>query len=158
MVALAFYKGKGNWIDKAIRFVTRSLYSHVELIAHPDHKNPDGSSICRSSSSRDGGVRKTDIMLDPENWDLVSIDWKTANGSPIAIFHFMDGQGYDYQGIFLNQLLNLRRHRKSKWFCSEICAAALQFPNPASYSPQSLKDLVEYHNQRFCSSGEKTQA
>ena len=31
-VTLAFYKGKGNLIDKIIRFWTKSKYSHVEII------------------------------------------------------------------------------------------------------------------------------
>ena len=33
MTRLAFYKGKGNWVDWGICMVTRSPYSHVELIA-----------------------------------------------------------------------------------------------------------------------------
>ena len=32
MVKIAFYKGKGNWINKIIRWWTRSNYSHAELV------------------------------------------------------------------------------------------------------------------------------
>ena len=32
VVKVAFYKGKGNWINKIIRWWTKSNYSHAELV------------------------------------------------------------------------------------------------------------------------------
>ena len=30
-IRLAFYKGKGDWVDKVIKWWTKSQYSHVEV-------------------------------------------------------------------------------------------------------------------------------
>lgn len=47
-VRLAFYKGEGDWVDKVVRWWTKSQYSHVEVIV---------GDTWYSSSPRDGGVR-----------------------------------------------------------------------------------------------------
>ena len=52
---LAFYKGKGNWVDLIIRVFTNSPYSHVEIVLNKDWY---------SSSPRDGGVRVKQIVDD----------------------------------------------------------------------------------------------
>ena len=45
-VRLAFYKGEGDWVDKLVRWWTKSQYSHVEVVGN----------MWVSSSPRDGGV------------------------------------------------------------------------------------------------------
>jgi len=142
MTALAFYKGKGNWLDWAIRLVTRSTYSHVELLTN---QCADDHFICWSSSARDGGVRIKSISLNLEHWDIVSIDWYP--GEIVEIFEQHFGASYDYMGIVFSQFFNFRRQDNKRWFCSEICATALGLPSPESYSPGSLKLAVEKLNQ-----------
>lgn len=64
---VAFYKYEyGDWKDWLIVKLTRSKYSHIELIFD------DGSSL--SSSPRDGGVRFKEIEYKPERWDFLNID------------------------------------------------------------------------------------
>ena len=58
------------------------------------------------------------------------------------------GAQYDYKGILLSQVLALGRHDKSRWFCSEICAAALDLPNPQRVSPQFLFDVVTWDSRQ----------
>lgn len=62
---LAFYKGKGNWVDLLIRVFTHSKYSHVEIVHNKDWY---------SSSPRDGGVRVKQIVDDGNGWDFVEVD------------------------------------------------------------------------------------
>ncbi|MDZ7822951.1 MAG: hypothetical protein U5K75_02195 [Ahrensia sp.] len=38
---------------------------------------------------------------------------------------------------------------KKRWFCSEIIAAALDLPNPQSYSPGSLKSAIHALNGAY---------
>lgn len=144
-VTLAFYKGRGTTLperlqDGAIRLATRGIYSHVELIAG-DAKS-GLASICMSASARDGGVREKSILLKPDSWDLVTLSLDAVGPSAFLRRHF--GARYDYTGIMLSQVLALGRHDPDKWFCSEICAAALGVPNPQRMSPQMLFDVVTW--------------
>jgi hypothetical protein len=142
-VTLAFYKGRGEtcrqrFQDWGIRRFTRGRYSHVELIAgtamHGDMVE------CLSSSGRDGGVRAKRILLKPESWDLVELRIDPAK--PAQFIRDRIGAQYDYKGIIFSQVLALGRHDESRWFCSEICAAAFNLPNAQRVSPQFLFDVV----------------
>lgn len=145
MITLAFYKGRGSsWWNRVqdglIRFATRSPYSHVELIEGTAQLGEE--TICLSSSGRDGGVRETTIRLKTASWDLVEMA-----DQPAEIVDFIRtriGARYDYLGIVLSQILSLGRHDARKWFCSEICAAALGMPNAQRMSPQALYDVVTW--------------
>lgn len=145
MITLAFYKGRGTTLwqrlqDWGIRFATRSPYSHVELI--PGRAEFDQPNTCLSSSGRDGGVRETQITLKRAHWDLVDMP-----DQPDEIADFIrqrSGARYDYLGIVFSQILSLGRHDSAKWFCSEICAAALGMPNAQRISPQALYDVVTW--------------
>lgn len=148
-VTLAFYKGHGNSAfqrlqERVIRGVTRGIYSHVELIA--GNAQLDMPADCLSASARDGGVREKRILLKRESWDLILVQLE-----PDAPCQFIRGQlgaRYDYAGLVLSQVLALGRHNSKKWFCSEICAAALGLPNPQQVSPQFLFDVVMWRNGR----------
>ncbi len=145
MITLAFYKGRGStwWYrvqDMLIRFATRSGYSHVELIE--GRAELGASFVCLSSSGRDGGVREKRITLKPESWDLVTL---SADPEPVAAYiRDRIGARYDYLGILLSQIFALSRHDAAKWFCSEICAAALGMANAQRMSPQALYDMVTW--------------
>ena len=67
-VYLAFYKGKGDWSDKFIRFWIKSKYSHCELIIN----NPENGEWI-SASPRTLLVEKRRINYNPDNWDIVDI-------------------------------------------------------------------------------------
>lgn len=147
MVTLAFYKGKGGVFAALVRFATRSQYSHVELI--PGRAIYGETVACYSSSERDGGVRFKLIYLDPHKWDLVPVSAppKTA----ISFITEKIGLKYDWLGIILSQVLNLRRERPLRWYCSEICAAALDI-EPTSVSPGDLHKIIlsiERRDQRI---------
>lgn len=145
MAKLAFYKAKGTWVDQLIRLVTRSPYSHVELITEPDLYFADGSMRCTSSSLRDGGVRVRNIILKPGHWDIVEVEWY-AGDLPYFFKQFI-GAKYDFAGLIFSQFFNWRRQDNQRWFCSELIAASLGIPNPSSYSPGELKAFVEKLNQ-----------
>ncbi len=145
MITLAFYKGRGSswghrFQDWLIRFATRSPYSHVELIEGAAVLGEEA--LCLSSSGRDGGVRDKRIVLKPESWDLVEIA-----SDPRGVGSFIReriGAKYDYLGILFSQIFALARHDERKWFCSEICAAALGMANAQRMSPQALFDVVTW--------------
>lgn len=127
-------------MDGVIRFATRSSFSHVELIEGPARLGEQA--VCLSSSGRDGGVREKEILLNPESWELIAV-----NSDPAGVGDFIRsriGARYDYLGIVMSQIFALARHDEAKWFCSEICAAALGMANAQRMSPQSLYDVVTW--------------
>ncbi len=67
-----------------------------------------------------------------------------ASEAPCQFIKDHLGARYDYAGLVLSQVLAFGRHDPDKWFCSEICAAALGLPNPQRLSPQFLFDVVTW--------------
>lgn len=128
---LALYKAKGTLVDRLIRLVTNSKYSHCELVIN---------GFCCSSSIRDGGVRAKKIYLDQTKWDVLEIEGDDAAAWDWFALHAKEG--YDWLGAFRFALPFLR-HRKGKWFCSEACSAALRIPQPESFSPKTLADRFQ---------------
>ncbi|WP_052265148.1 hypothetical protein [Ruegeria sp. ANG-R] len=145
MITLAFYKGRSAdfWsraTDAVIRAATRGRYSHVEFIPGPVELGSEY--VCLSSSGRDGGVREKMIHLSPEHWDLVELAIPSAD--PEAYIRERIGAPYDYPGLILSHFFAFGGHDKARWFCSELCAAALGLPDPHRVSPQMLFDIVTW--------------
>lgn len=140
---LAFYKGRGRIADRAVRMFTRGPYSHVELVCE---KPKSGAAfVALSASGRDGGVREKLIRYDSEKWDFVALPFVSATAYARAKSHI--GARYDYRGILLSQLFHLRKHDPRKWFCSELCAMALGFARPHTFSPVGLWGAVQAQNK-----------
>jgi len=119
MMRVAFYKhhrtGMAGMFDALIRAVTGGPYSHCELIF------PDG--MAYSASIQDGGCRFKQIEFDPARWDIVAIE---VDCLKVEWFCIAEGTcGYDYPGAF-RFLVPALPQSKKRWFCSEVCCAALQ--------------------------------
>lgn len=134
MMRLALYKGRGDLFDKAIRWWTKSRYSHCELVL------PNG--LFLTSSPRDGGVRAKVIVPDPAQWDFIELpglDPREVWDS----FMLELGAGYDWKGIVGSQVLHLGIESRQRWFCSELCASLIGLDHPAQYSPGHLAVVLE---------------
>jgi hypothetical protein len=128
---LAFYKGKGTIVDKAIRWWTGSNYSHVELVIN---------GLWYSTSPRDLCVRCKNIIPDSDHWDFVEVN--ISRGFP-HFFRTTKGHKYDWLGIFFSQFFAFNIEDKKRWFCSEWCAKALGVKNSNLYSPEGLYRLIK---------------
>ena len=124
---LAFYKGKGNWVDLLIWVFTNSKYSHVEIVHNKDWY---------SSSPRDGGVRVKQIQDDGNSWDFVEIN--VDKERLYQKYREYRGRGYDFKGILLSNILPIGLHSKDQATCSEFVADVLGYENPSKYSPQQI--------------------
>ena len=143
---IAFYKKLKKISDFLIRWHTRenfwkifsiAEYSHCELVFSNDESF--------SSSGCDGGARFKKIKFDEKKWDVFKIKISAADEKKIREFCAAQcGKKYDWRAIFFSQILDLQRENPQKWFCSEICAAALQKINflknekPHLLSPQKF--------------------
>lgn len=147
MIMLAFYKGKGTWVDRVIRVFTWSKFSHVEYIQDHSLVDDQGRHQCWSSSARDGGVRMKNIHVAGGQWDLCPLFY--IDDELELFFACKRGCKYDYFGILFSQIFRLKKHDQDKWFCSEIIASALGFLNPETLSPVDLFRAVMGKNEDY---------
>jgi hypothetical protein len=136
-------------VDRAIRVITRSEYSHVEVLIGCE-SIPAGAFAwpAFSASGRDGGVRTKLITFDLGAWDFVPVPWASAGRIRMAA-ETQSGLGYDWIGLLLSQVLNLRRGSSRRWFCSELVAWSLDLPTPSAISPGDLAAWVKFINQKI---------
>ncbi len=129
LLYLAFYKAPGTWVNRLIRVVTRSPYSHVELVFPGEG--------CFSADSRElKAVRFKTMPLPAEKWDVVEIPCTDAQANAAMEFCLEERNApYDWLGVARFVLPFFRQHPQA-WFCSEVCAAALQC---AGLLPAGLK-------------------
>ncbi len=131
MVKLAFYKGEGDWVDKVVRWWTKSQYSHVEVVV---------GDTWYSSSPRDGGVRSMQLEdYNAEHWAILGYPGVSAS-DVFDLFRKTKGSKYDFIGILFSQVLPIGLNSITKWYCSEW-AAELKYDN-TNISPQELYELM----------------
>ncbi|WP_424585420.1 enoyl-CoA hydratase [Volucribacter amazonae] len=128
-VYLAFYKGKKQgWKPKAViarlsdwltRKLTKGIYSHCEIVIKAEGEE---HYQCYSSSIRDGGVRQKTMLLDSDKWDLIEL-FGVNEAQIIRYFNQTQGSRYDWFGA-IGVVFGIP-HARSKFFCSEWCANAI---------------------------------
>jgi len=113
-----FLRHGGGLFGWLVRVWTGSPYAHAEL-------------------EFTGGNRFTTIMggktcwepplgQDAGNYDRVWVALSPAQEDVVSRFCESElGCSYDWLGLFMSQVLGLGRSDPHKWFCSELCAAAL---------------------------------
>ena len=138
-VSLALYKGEGNWVNSLIRWKTKSVYSHCEIVI-------DGWMY--SSTIRDGGVRCKIASLPEDHWDIIQINF---NNGESVLKHYSDTKGrpYGWLDLIKGQIFKTNSSDSKGDFCSEWCAAALGLPNPKQYSPKDLLEIVKWANKNL---------
>lgn len=118
-------------------------YSHSELVFS------DGMTF--SSDEADNGTRWKEKIENPADWDFIDIPCTEAEENRVR--KFCDGElncKYDKKGILFSFLpIPVGWQSKDRWFCSEICVAALQQigllvgVTPASVAPSRLHKLLQ---------------
>lgn len=144
---IAFYKGHkdgyspsalvARFSDWLTRKLTKGPYSHCEFAVQRE----DGTFSCRSSSIRDGGVRTKIMELPSDKWDLVELHLTEESAHEVVkYFYRNNGKKYDFFGAL--GVVFKTRQNKQRYFCSEICAEALGFPQAWRFSPNDLHAIV----------------
>ena len=148
-VKVAFYKGKGTWKHKMVRWWTKSPYSHAELIMPDNYTWISISPLLKAVVSK---RIKTDFDLD--NWDFVSLELNEVQHEVIQDFYEeTEGCHYDWVGMILSQVLSFHIKRKKKWYCSEWIAYALRISgvidwrvikiyDQSDLSPKKLYEII----------------
>lgn len=136
MIQLAFYRGRMRLFDRLVQWWTRGPYSHCEIIL----ERTNTAAFCVSSSWRDGGVRGKWIALDAQRWDIVQTQGDADAARAWMSAHV--GKRYDILGLF-GFVIRPMRDDKRRWFCSEMAAAVLGFPEPWRFSPNDLAAILK---------------
>ena len=127
-IKVAFYKGKGDWKNKIIRWWTKSPYSHAELVL------PDNVTWISISPLLSGKVMQRSIeeVADMNDWDFISFDlsWRepVRNYQLKQLNSFIsqtNGAKYDWAGMILSQVFPYLIKHRDRWYCSEWIAHAL---------------------------------
>ena len=122
VIKIAFYKGQGDWINRIVRWWTKSDYSHAELIL------PDGLTWVGISPFKGSVLRSKKRKFFSElEWDFIELSVSEEQLSVINEFYdSTKGSSYDWFGMLLSQFLPFHIKQKEKWYCSEWIAYALR--------------------------------
>lgn len=148
-LSIAFYIGKSRenpnlrfW-DKLICFFDGSKFSHAELVLM---NYADGTSLCASSSVRDGGIRFKRMKLTHEHWEIIPI--YGDRGYATRWMTRREGKKYDFLGL-IRTYFNWAPDNQKRYFCSEAVAGMLGLEDPASYGLRKLFKTANEHLNRL---------
>lgn len=114
------WKGQAGFVGRMIRLKSGSPYTHAELLFS------DGDRFRINSDVHAEFYRPKDApKWRVEDWDCVELD----GGDEAAVRTWCTGEigtQYDWRGILFCQLFPWGWHHEDRWFCSELCVAALQ--------------------------------
>jgi len=158
-IKVAFYKGQGNFINKIVRWWTKSGYSHAELIL------PDGITWLGISPFLKSKVAsRKKLIIEHSDWDFVVLQVTQEQVDIIMeFFEDTENNGYDWVGMLLSQFLPCKIKHRERWYCSEWIAYALRIScvfdwrtikiyDRADLSPAVLHNLVmdiKYENKKI---------
>tara|TARA_R100000008_G_C3544935_1_gene146983 strand:+ start:215 stop:709 length:495 start_codon:yes stop_codon:yes gene_type:complete len=138
-IKIAFYKGRGNWLNKIIRWWTKSPYSHAELILPNNYTWIGISPFLTSKVSA-----RSKVDFDLENWDFVPIKiTEEQNDIILDFFKETENCQYDWIGMLLSQFLPFSIKRRNKWYCSEWIAYALRIANIIDWKTIKIYDRCD---------------
>ena len=133
--------GKVSFIGKLIRWWTKSIYYHVELIWESGEDK-----FWISSNPDTGGVTIHNLKPLNDNWGYCKMN-------------FMKDQKdckYDVVGIVFSQVLPFRWDSKNKWFCSELTSTILKMllvdefidVDPNTLSPADMARKLNFNKTK----------
>jgi len=142
-IKIAFYKGGGDWRNSVIRWWTKSIYSHAELILPDDYTWVSISPRLNSKVEA-----KVKLEHNPDMWDFVSFDITREQFETIMAFvQCTSGCRYDWFGMLLSQFTPFRIKQKGRWYCSEWISYALRISNVFDWK------IIKIYEQKDLSPG-----
>lgn len=141
-IRIAFFKGdKREWHHRFIRWWTRSPYSHAEIVLD------DGEtwvSISPFLFTRVAARVRTHVPED--EWDY--LEFRVTPEELHALKDFISettGDGYDWPGMLLSQVLPFIIKGKGRWYCSSWIAHALSHAGIVKWKKLGIYELPDLH-------------
>jgi hypothetical protein len=140
-IRIAFFKGdKHEWHHRFIRWWTKSPYSHAEIIL-------DGEtwvSISPFLYTRVAARVRTHV--DESDWDFLT--FRVTAEELRALKNFISettGDGYDWIGMILSQILPIIIKGKGRWYCSQWIAHALGWAGIVRWKRLGIYEFPDLH-------------
>jgi len=124
--------------DKLIGWWESGVYAHVEAILSYDEQTQLYTVV---SSVPGTGIRKTQMVLPADTWDIVESPGNEA--SVEAWFDARLGSGYDWLGILGFIVRPIKGFPTNLWFCSESVLESLGFEEPWRFDPNACSDVLK---------------
>jgi len=138
-IRIAFFKGdKQGWHHRFVRWWTRSPYSHVEIVLNGDA----WASISPFIFTRVAARVRTHVP--PDDWDY--LDFEVTPEELDALKDFISettGDGYDWPGMLLSQVLPFIIKGKGKWYCSSWVFTALNYAGIIRSRSTKIKEIPD---------------
>lgn len=145
-IRIAFFKGdKQEWHHRFIRWWTRSPYSHAEIVLD------DGEtwvSISPFLFTRVAARVRTHVPED--EWDY--LEFRVTPEELHALKDFISettGDGYDWTGMLISQILPFIVKGKGRWYCSSWIAHALSHAGIVKWKRLGIYELPDLHPGRL---------
>ncbi len=119
---VALHRGEGV-IARAIRWQTRSVYSHASIVLEGT-----GSVIEAREFQGVRWVRWDEVVASGESIDLFRVKGLTPEAEAVVLQFLWDQMGKPYDYTMVARFISRRqaaREESGKWFCSELVFAAL---------------------------------
>jgi hypothetical protein len=141
-VKIAFFKGdKKRFHHRFIRWWTKSIYSHAELVL------PDGEtwvSISPFIYSQVGARIKT--HFEESEWDFIIFEASEKQVQSLKDFiSETTGDGYDWPGMLMSQVLPFIIKSRQKWYCSSWIAHALSHAGIIKWRRLGIYEIPDLH-------------
>jgi hypothetical protein len=144
-IQIAFFKGdKNEWHHRFVRWWTKSPYSHAEIVLDGD----TWVSISPFLFTRVAARVRTHVP--PEDWDY--LDFKVTPEELHALKDFISettGDGYDWPGMLLSQVLPFIIKGKGRWYCSSWIAHALSHAGIVKWKKLGIYEFPDLHPGRL---------
>ena len=138
-----FWIGRSGALGSSIRAFKQRGVSHAELLFSDGYAG--------TSDREKGGVVIYQLDPRPADWVVLDLPDTCNEDRARALIQDEVGAAYDWLGIAMAQVLPWNREDPTKWFCSEIVAAALRLAYPRTLAdvtphqldPAGLLDLLD---------------
>jgi len=138
-IKIAFFKGdKRVWYHRFIRWWTKSPHSHAEIVID----NDTWVSISPFFFTRVAARVRTQIPED--EWDY--LEFQITEGELKALKDFISettGDGYDWTGMLLSQVLPFIIKGKGRWYCSSWVFTALNYAGIIRSRSTKIKEIPD---------------
>jgi hypothetical protein len=147
-IKVAFYKGsEKDFHHRFIRWWTKSKYSHVELIL-----NNGDLWISISPFLYSKVTTRIKVNWNLDDWDF--LEFKITDVQMLSLKDFIaetTGDGYDWPGMLLSQVLPYIIKSRGKWYCSSWIAHALSHSGIISFRKAGIYEVPDLHPGRLYS-------
>lgn len=121
LIRIGFYKGSQSvWFHRFIRWWTKSIYSHVELLLDEETWVSISPALLSTVTTR------IVTSYEPDDWDF--LEFGVSDIQHHALKEFVSettGDGYDWLGMLLSQILPVIIKSRNRWYCSQFIAFAM---------------------------------